>query len=118
MVGDLAVLDAHYIDGLEVDLAVSWSHTKKLSFMRGVVGFVRRHAIAIGKLPVDLGMKVWKCSTNMGVEFSHAGFVGSRVRLWCVIDEIVSEEFLENFEVSPSLDLFRISADNGLCRFG
>ena len=53
--------------------------------MRAVVGFVRCHAIAVGKLPMDLRMKVRKCGT---------------------IDEIVREEFFKNCEVSYSLDLF------------
>jgi len=72
VVGDLAVLDAHYIDRLEVGLAVSGSDPRKPSLMRAVVGFVRRHAVAIGELPVDPHMKVRKCGTNIGVEFSHA----------------------------------------------
>ena len=76
MVGDLAVLDAHDIDGLEVHLAVGWSDPQESPFMCAVVGFVRRHAIAIGKLPVDLRMKVRECGTHVGVEFSHTRLFG------------------------------------------
>ena len=40
-----------------------------------------------------------------------------RPRLRCVVDEIVSEELVENIEVSPPLDLFGVSADDGFSRF-
>ena len=80
MIRDLAVLDGHDIDRLEVDLTVSWSHPKERPFMRAVIRFVRRHPIAIGKLPVDLGMKVRECGTNIAVKLSHAPFVRSCVR--------------------------------------
>jgi len=62
-------------------------------------------------------MKVRECGTNIGVEFSHTRFVGSRVRLRRVIDEVVRKEFFENIEVSSALDLFGISADNSFCCF-
>jgi hypothetical protein len=117
VVGDLAVLDAHDIDRVEVYSAVSWSDSEKRPFMRAVVRLVGCHSIAIGKLPVDLRMKVRKCGTKIGVECSHTGLVGSRAGLRCVIDEIVSEQFLETIELSPPLDFFRISADNRFGRF-
>ena len=116
MVGDLAVLDPHDIYGLEVNSSMSWSNPKKRPFVRAVVGFVCCNPIAIGELPVDLGAEVRERGSNIGVEFPHACFVRSRVRLWCVIDEIVREEFIENIEVSPALDLFGISADDGFGR--
>ena len=112
VIGDLAVLDAHDIDRLEMDFTVSWSDAKKGPFVSAVVGFVRRYPIAIGKLPVDLRMKVRECGTKIGVEFPHARLVWSRARLRCVIDEIVGEEFFENLEVTLALDLFGISAHN------
>ena len=112
VIGDLAVLDAHDIHSFEVDPSVSRSDSKKRSLMRAVVGFVRRYPIAIGKLPVDLRMKVRECGTKIGVEFPHARLVWSRARLRCVIDDIVGEEFFENLEVTLALDLFGISAHN------
>ena len=63
MVGDLAVLDTHDVDRLEMNLAMSWSDSKKWPLMSAVVRLVRSHSIAISKLP-------------MCVEFSHTGFVG------------------------------------------
>src|SRR5215813_9255759 len=115
MVCNLAILYSHDIDGFELDAAVSWSHPKKSPFMGAIVCLVCRHSIGIGKLPVDLRMKVRKRGTHIRVEFSHTRFIWSRVRLGCVIDEIVREQFFENIEVPLALDLFGISAND---RFG
>ena len=51
MVGDLAVADAHHVDSLKVNLAVSWSDAEEISFMCSVVCLVSDHAVAIGELP-------------------------------------------------------------------
>ena len=118
MVGDFAVLDTHDVDRLEMDFTVSWSDAKKGPFVSAVVRLVRCHSVTVGKLPVDLRVKVRERGTKVGVEFSHSGFVGSRAWLRCVVDEIVGEQLLENIEVSPPLDFFGISADNGFCPFG
>src|SRR5215470_19874763 len=117
MVGDLAVLDAHDVDRLEMNLAMSWSDSKKWPLMSAVVRLVRSHSIAVRKLPMDLRMKVSERSTKISVEFSHTGFVGCGPRLRCVVDEIIGEQLLENIEVSPALDLFGVSADDGFSRF-
>ena len=53
MVGDLAVLDTHDVDSLEVNLAVSWGDAKEMTFMRAIVRLVCRHPVTIGELPVD-----------------------------------------------------------------
>jgi hypothetical protein len=113
MVSGLAVLDLHDIYGLEMNLSMSWSDPKKRPLVRAVVGFVCCNPIAIDELPVDLSVKVRERGSNIGVEPSHSCFVRSRVRLLCVIDEIVREEFIENIEPSLPLDLFGISADDG-----
>src|SRR6266436_2263146 len=118
VVGDPAVLDAHDVDGLQPDLAVSGSDPKKWPCMRAPVGFIRRHSIAVGKLPVDLGMKVRERGANASVEFSYTRLVCRGARLRCVIDEIVREEFVKNIEVSRVLDLFDIPADNVFGRLG
>src|SRR5215468_2881827 len=99
MVGDPAVLDTHDVDRLEMDFSVSWSDAEKRTFVSAAVRLVRCHSVAVGELPVDLRIKVRKCGTNIRVEFSHACLIWSSVRLWCVIDESVCEEFLENVEV-------------------
>ena len=117
MVGDFAVLDTHDIDGLEMDFSVSWGNAKKGPFVSAVVGLVRCHSVTIGKLPVDLRMKVGKCSANIPVEFSYACLVWSSVRLRRVTDEIFREEFVEDVKSSLSLDLLSIPADHGFCGF-
>src|SRR6516165_7031625 len=117
MVSDFAVLDTHDVEGLEMDFSVSWSDAKKGSFVSAVVRLVRCHPVTVGKLPVDLRMKVGECSTNIPVEFSYACLVWSSVRLRCVIGEIVGEEFVEDVKPSLSLDPFGIPAYNGFCGF-
>ena len=117
MVGDLAVLHTHDVDRLEMDLVMGWSNAKKRPFVRAVVTLVRCHSVTVGKLPVDLRMKVGECGTNIRVEFSYACLVWSSVRLRRVIGEIVSEEFVEDVKSSLSLDLFDIPAYNGFCGF-
>jgi hypothetical protein len=117
MVGDFAMLDTHDVDRLEMDFTVSWSNAKKGPFVSAVVRLVRCHSVTIGKLPVDLRMKVRECGTNIPVECSHACLVWSSVRLGRVIDEIVREEFVEDVKSSLSLNLFGIPADHGFCGF-
>jgi hypothetical protein len=117
MIGDLAVLDAHDIDRLEMDFTVRWSNAKKGPFVSTVVRLVRCHSVTIGKLPVDVRMKVGECGTNIRVEFPYACLVWRSVRLRRVVGEIVGEEFVEDVKPSLSLDLFSIPAHNGFCGF-
>jgi len=117
VIGDLAVLDAHDIHSFEVDSSVSWSDPKKGPFVSAVVRLVRSHSVTVGKLPVDLRMKVGECGTNVSVEFSDACLVWSSVRLRRVVREIIGEEFVEDVKSSLSLDLFGIPAYNGFCGF-
>src|SRR6266481_4735526 len=118
MVGDLAVANAHHVDSLKVNFAVSWSDAEEISFICSVVCLVRDHPVAIGKLPMDLWMKVGKCVANIAVELAHTGFVGRHVWLRCVVDEVVREELFEDVKSSFSLNLFGISAHYGLRRVG
>jgi hypothetical protein len=115
MVSDLAVLDTHDIDRLEMDFTVSWSDAKKGPFVSAVVRLVCCHSVTIGKLPVDVCMKVGECGTNVRVEFSYACLVWSGVRLRRVIGEIVGEQFVEDVKSSLSLDLLGVPAYNGFC---
>src|SRR5262250_1803722 len=108
MVGDFSVLHTHDIDRLEMDVTVSWSDAKKGPFVSAVVRLVRCHSVTVGKLPVNLCMKVGECGTNIRVEFSYACLVWSSVRLRRVIGEIVGEEFVEDIKSSLSLDFFDI----------
>jgi len=54
VVGDFAVADAHHVDSLKVNFAVSWSDAEEISFMCSVVCLVSDYAVAIGELPMDL----------------------------------------------------------------
>jgi hypothetical protein len=117
MVGDFSVLHTHDIDRLEMDFTVGWSNAKKGPFVSAAVRLVRCHSVTVGKLPVNLCMKVGECSTNIRVHFSYACLVWSRVRLRRVISEIVGEEFVEDVKSSLSLDLFGIPPYNSFCGF-
>jgi len=79
-----------------------------------MVSFVRRHAISIGKLPVDLRVEVGECQTKIGVEPSNTRLVGSGSRLRCVVHKVIGEQFFEHLEATISLDLFGIAADDRL----
>src|SRR5215475_5110214 len=108
MVGDFSVLHTHDIDRLEMDFTVSWGDAKKGTFVSAIVRLVRCHSVTVGKLPVNLCMKVWECSTNISVEFSYACLVWSRVRLRRVISEIIGEEFLEDIKSSFALNFLGV----------
>jgi hypothetical protein len=82
-----------------------------------VVGFVRRHAVSIGKLPMDVSVKVRKGRPENFVELPRAVFVGRASRLRRVIEKIVSEEFLEHFEIPAALDFLGVAADDSLSGF-
>jgi len=77
VVGDLAVADAHHVDSLEVNFAVSWSDAEEISFMCSVVCLVRGHPVAIDDLPMDLCVKVGEGGTHIAVQLAHARFVGA-----------------------------------------
>src|SRR5215471_19182870 len=114
MVGDPAVLYPHDVDRLEMDFSVSWSDAKKVPFVRAVVRLVRCHSVTVGKLPVDLRMKVGECGTNVRVESSYACLVWSRVRLRRVISEVVGEEFVEDIKSSFALNFLGVASRNCL----
>ena len=61
VLGDLAVAHAHDINGLELNVTARRCHAQEFSPVRPVVGLVRRHAVAICKLPMDFRVKVGKC---------------------------------------------------------
>ena len=115
MVGDLPVMDAHDIDCFEVNLAVGRSDAKERPFMRPVIRLISRHAFPIGKLPVDFRLEVRERGTNIAVELPYPLLVRSRVRLRCMVNEIIGKQLFKHAEVSPALHFFGISTDN---RFG
>src|ERR1700750_2840969 len=60
VVGDLAVAHPHDVDGLELDLAACRLDAEEFSAVCPVIGLVRRDAVSIGKLPMDVSVKVGK----------------------------------------------------------
>src|SRR5215467_15339621 len=112
MVGDFSVLHTHDIDRLEMDFTASWSDAKKGPFVSTVVRLVRCHSVTVGKLPVNLRMKVGECSANIRVELSYACLIWSRVRLRRVISEIVGEEFVEDIKSSFALNFLGVASDD------
>src|SRR5918997_2116079 len=79
-----------------------------------MIGLVRRHPVAVGELPMDDRVKVRECAPERPIEFSRAVLVRSAPRLRCVVDEVVGEEFFEDFEVPPALYLIRVPAADRL----
>jgi hypothetical protein len=84
-------MHTHDIDCFEVDLAVGWSDAKERPFMRPVIRLISRHLFPIGQLPVDLRMEVRERGTNIAVQFPYTLLVRSRVRLRCMVNEIIGE---------------------------
>ena len=117
MIGDFAVTHTHDVDGLELNLAARRRHAKEFSPVCPVIGFVGRHTISIGSLPMDVGVKVGKRSPEDFVELPRTIFIGRASRLRRVIKKIVGEEFFEHFEIPAALHLFGVAADDGLGGF-
>src|SRR5215469_2941926 len=109
MVGDLAVLNTPHVDRLEMNLAMSWSDSKKRPLMSAVVRLVRSHSIAISKLPMDLRMKVRERNTKMGVEFLYTGFVGCgpRCGVWSMKSSAKSSSKTSNLPSTWTSTVFR-----------
>jgi L,D-transpeptidase catalytic domain len=87
VLGNFAIPHAHDIDGLEFNLAARRRHPKEFSAVRPVIGFVRRHAVPIGKLPMNFGVKVGECGAQRSIQLSRACLVGRAVRLWGMVEK-------------------------------
>src|SRR5437016_7303198 len=92
MIGNLSVLYAHHIDGLKLDFAVRRSNSKKRALVGSVIRFKGGHAVAVGKLPVDFSVKVWKRLPQVRVELAYAGLVWNCSGLRRVIDKIIDRK--------------------------
>jgi hypothetical protein len=110
VIGNLSVPYAHHIDGLKLDFAVGRSNSKIWALVGSVIRFKGGHAVAVGKLPVDLSVKVWNRLAQVRVELAHAGLVWSCSGLRCVIDKIICEELVEDFELPLALNFLCVSA--------
>src|SRR5713101_5782270 len=112
MIGNLSVLYAHHVHAFELDFAVGRSDSKKRALVGSVIRFKGGHAVAVGKLPVDFSVQVWKRLLQVGVELTHAGLVWSCSGLRCVIDKIICEELFEDVELPLALNFACVSAHN------
>src|SRR5260221_6008436 len=112
MICDLPVTHAHDVDRLEVDFAMGRSDAKENSFMCPVIRFICRYVFPIGELPMDLSMEIRERGTKITVEVAYTLLIRSRVRLRCMVNEIICEEFFKHVEVPLSLHFFGISADD------
>ena len=82
--------------------------------MRPVVGLVRRHAVAICKLPMDFRVKVGKCGPEDFVELSRAVLIRRAARLRRVVEKVIGEELVEHFKIPATLHLFGVPAHDRL----
>src|SRR5258708_4964041 len=109
MLTDLAILHPHDIDSLELNFAAGRRHAEEFSVMRAVIGLVGRHAVAIGKLPMDVSVKVGKRGPEDFVELSRAVFVRRAAGLWGMVEKVVGEELLEHRKIAAALHFFSIA---------
>src|SRR4051794_16424601 len=84
--------------------------------MRAAIGLVRGHAVALGALPMDLGVKVGECGAQDFVELSRAVLVGRAPRLRGVVDKIVGEQFFEQREIAAALHFVGVAPHDRLRR--
>src|SRR5215207_1617937 len=117
MLGNLAVPHAHDVHGLKRDFAACWRDAEKLSLMRAMVGLVGRHAVAIGKLPLDGRVEVRERRAEDLVKLARARLVRRAPGLWRMVEEIVGEEFIEHREISAALHFLGISSHDSLRGF-
>ena len=118
MLGDLAVVHSHDVDGFKMDSSTGRRHTQECSLVSPLVRLVSRHELPVGGLPMDLCPEVWEWGTKVVVKPPDAVLIRSGVWLGRMVDEVVSEELLEDVEVPAALHFFGIAADDSLRRFG
>jgi hypothetical protein len=109
---DLAVPHPHGVDRLEVDLPTGGGDAEEQPLVGAMVGLVGRDEVAVGGLPVDLGMEVGERLAQQVVELPSAGLIRGPAGLRRVVEEVVGEELLEELEVSLTLD--GVAPDDGL----
>jgi len=117
VLGNLAVAHAHHVDGLELDSPACRGAAEELTLMRAMVSLVRRHAIAIGKLPMNVGVEVREGGPENLVEFSGASLIWRAPRLRRMVEEIVGKELLEYIEIAAALHFLGIPSNDRLRSF-
>jgi hypothetical protein len=76
--------------------------------------FVRRHSIAVCKLPMDFGVKIGKGLPQVCIKFSYAGLVRRCSWLRRMVYKIIREQFFEDVESPFALNLLGVATDNRL----
>jgi hypothetical protein len=79
-----------------------------------VVGLVRRHAITIGELPMDVRVKVGERGPKDFIELSRAILIRCAAGLRRMVEKVIGEELLEHFEISTALNFLRVAAHDRL----
>jgi hypothetical protein len=111
---DLTVAHPHGVDRLELDLPPGRGDAEERPPVGPVVRLEGRDEIAVGGLPVDLGPEIGERLAQHVVQGPGAGLVRGPPGLWCVVEEVVGEELLEELEVPFALHLFGIPPYDGL----
>jgi hypothetical protein len=96
-----------------MDFSTSWRHTQERSLVRSMIRLVSSNKLPVGCLPMDFRMEIGECGAKCAVQASRAISIGSDVWLWGMVNEIVSEEILEDVEVPTALHFFGVPADDG-----
>src|SRR4051794_23906350 len=115
MLSDLAILDAHGIDGFELDIPARCRNAEERAFVGAVIRLERRDHIAVGGLPVDDGMKVGKRRSQRVIKLARSALVRRSTGLRCMIDKVVGKELFKQVEVAFALDLFCVATNDRLC---
>src|SRR5207245_11720115 len=108
MLGDLAVAHSHDVDGFKLDFSTGRRHTQECSLVCSMIRLISRHEISVGDLPVDICVEIRECSTKRVVKAPDAIFIRSGVWPGGMVNEVVSEELLEDIKVPTALHLFSI----------
>ena len=113
VLGDLAVAHAHHVHCLELDFATGWRHAEELALVRTMVGFVGRHPVPIGKLPVDVRVEV----PEGVLKLARASLVRRASRLRSMVEKIFGKQFLEHLEIPAALHFLGVPPNYCLRRF-
>jgi hypothetical protein len=81
------------------------------------IGFVGRHPVSIGKLPVDVRVEVREGSARNLVKLARASLVRRASRLRRMVEKIVGEQFLEHLEIPAALYFLGVPPNNCLRGF-
>lgn len=84
MFDDLAVANAHGVDGFELDFPARRLDPKNRALMGAVVGLEGCDDVVIDRLPVDLGMEIRKSLAQGMIKTARAFLVRrpARLRMW------------------------------------